>query len=286
MKKALLMIFYNTILAGLFAFAGEDEARPIFQTSARISYRAVIEEPLRGFEAVVIRRLDDSVTNRFNAYWYLNALGNASDRNYAANQFNAAVAGGTGDAFRQYFVEDFATSLPIVVWFEDQIEAITSGKVVRFVLKTFAGGADENQITSPFGDRRLPLQAVNFTEHRINFGLRPFSDDNPSAFVGYTVRTGSEEILDLQCRVHLRDWSEPVPEIVVRVPLDGWFFGAGLRYESRSGFQSNDRTWGSEQGLTSGVSYFFGIQGPILGGWLFVSTGYPVPVTVLYSRGF
>lgn len=286
MRNTLPIALFFVSLWTSFSLAEEGQ-KPLFRATARVERTVVLEEPLRGFEAIAVYQLNESLTNRFNSYWYINALSNSKDRNYPANQFAAAFKGGAGDALRQYFVEDFATSLPIFMWLQDQVEYVTSGKVTKFIINTFAGDTDRNQITSPFSSTRFPLQPINFSEHRFNVGLRPFSNDNPYFFAGYTIRLDSEEILDLQCRVHLKDWVTPVPEVVIRVPLENWSLGAGLRYENGTiGFQSNDDRWNYEQGLISGVTYFIGLQGPVLGGWFFISTGYPVPVTVLYSRPF
>lgn len=226
-----------------------------FKASARTENAYYLDEPLHGFTAVVVRETNDAMTNRFGSYMIINLLDHPS-REYPSQQFLAASIGAVGDALQEYLVNDSETKLPIVAWFEERFESL---------------------VTNPFGqEHKFPIQV----------GLRPFSDDNPSVFLGYTMKIGDVEALNVQARVHFEGWEKPVPEVIVRIPLDSWSIGAGLRLEEGNSLQTNDRTWQSEQGTAFGVRYFVGVQGPLLGGWFLISTGYPVPLTVLYCRRF
>jgi hypothetical protein len=284
MKLVTIRCWVAVVLQTLLAILGHAEE---FKASARTEIAYYLEEPLHGFTAVFVRETNDAMTNRFGSYWVMNLLNHADDLEYPSRQFMSAFNGAVGDSLREYLVEDPETQLLVVAWFEEKLESLTSGKVARFVLKTLVGDQDENQLTSPFGqERRPPIQAVNFSTHKVNFGLRPFSDDNPSVFLGYTMKIGDVEALNVQARVHFENWEKPIPEVIIRIPIDSWSIGAGFRLEDGNSLQTNDRTWQSEQGTAFGVRYFVGVQGPLLGGWFLISTGYPVPLTVLYCRRF
>lgn len=234
--------------ASTFAIAQE------FRASANTELHYSLDEPEKGFAAIFVRQSNDSMTNRFGAYWVINLLSHQNEMEYPSRQFIAAFSGAGGDTLREFLVENPETKLPIV--------------------------------SSLFQERRPPIQPVNFPEHRVNFGIRPFSDDNPSLFIGYTLTFDGVETVNVQARVHFLDWQKPIPELVIRVPIDSFSIGAGVRFESDEQFQTHDRTWQSEQGNAYGIRYFIGVQGPVLGGWLLISTGYPVPVTILYCCRF
>lgn len=277
-----------------FSSLAEDCRLPSdFRMSAGFAQTIIFEEPVRGFEKILYLEIDESATNRFNNMRYLDVLRYNRDLpDFASSEIRSVLRDAFGDALREFFVEDPESSLPIVWWFTSKIEDMTSGKFVRFLLKTFAGEVEDNQLISPFdySARGLPLQERDFSRHEVNFGLRPVSDDNPYVFLGYTAKVDGEEVVGLQLRVSLRGWQSPVPEFVARVPLRTWSLGAGARYLTEDSLTVNppeDSDWSYRGGARQeGLSYFLGVQGPFVGGHLFLGTGYPEPLTMFFSKRF
>lgn len=262
MKKASLekVLFFVILTSpGLYQIfsAEEGECRQPNElgVSADIP-RITIDEPLQGFEGIFTEELGRSAYERFGLWRHFDILEYNRDLpDFASGEIRAVVRDALMSSLEQYFVLDPDTNL-------------------LFVYKTLGMFVRDNDLSV----------------RSIDFGIRRIIEGNPYLFVGHKFVIDEEEILDMQIRVCLRDWKYPIPEFIVTVPMSTWTLRAGARYEvDRS---PNVRVLNIEDSyfhngsLEGELSYFLGLQGSVFGGHLFIGTGYPEPLTVLFGRSF
>lgn len=210
--------------------------------------------PEQGFERILTGELDMSFGERLSFWRHFDMLSYNRDLpNFASREIRSAIRDTVTESLKEFFVVDPETGLSFM----------------------YAVG-------------RL-IQDNDFTTHSIDFGIRRIIDD-PYVFIGHDFAVDDEEVLSLQIRACFRNWHYVIPEFAIIVPVSSWTITTGLRYEvggsPNFSVMNIEDSYYHNGSLNGGLSYFFGLQGRLLGGQAFLGTGYPEAMTILYQRSF
>ncbi|MDO8620395.1 MAG: hypothetical protein Q7R64_03565 [bacterium] len=163
-----------------------------------------------------------------------------------------------------YSLREWGLQTPAYAWLDERFNRV-GGWFSAFWRDTLSGKVERNNTQSP--------AEFSFVEKRDRFygikkGLRPFSRNNPYAFLGYGLRDSSQELIfETTFRAYLRDWSEPTFSLVTEVPLGTWSFGFGIEgrsEETRAGERNRYGRFFPEADRR--VDITLGLKGQVMGG--------------------